>query len=333
MSSIYIHYTDKTLVLDSSENLIYPMLGSLLKWDNLRVAFAISLTQSLSDNNAGFGNDEALPIINGLPILNRLSFGLKNRGLELPGEAGCSFCGYSNPNGSNGSSVGTVDGTILTSTADMYTFNVNLQNPGGVGYSVDSSPLVVPLNGVYSASGTAKILQVGQPVLFNGKTTFLQAPLSDGQNTVTLNAASPLIISPSELNGTARSDLIQVNTSLGGSIGSSHSYSTTSSLGHALQFPASFVMQGSSNYSTIVVMDYVVTNRGTSSQQVKVGYQVIPNEGDTSVPNMEAKISAYLPTYESSFIGFNTTMPTCFFIRWPFATTRLRLHSLVIKRV
>src|SRR4051812_42288484 len=126
MSKIYIHYTDKTLVLDSSENLMYPLLGSLLRWDNLRVAFALSLTQSQTDDNYGFYDTETLPIVGGSPLLNRFSIGIKNRGLELPGEAGCNFAGLTNHSASNGSSLGFVNSTILASTKDVITYPVTV---------------------------------------------------------------------------------------------------------------------------------------------------------------------------------------------------------------
>ncbi len=331
MSKIYLHYSDKTLVLDSSENLLYPLQGSLLRWDNLRVAFAVSLTQSTTDDNAGFTNVETLPIASTAPILNHLSFGIKNRGLQLPGEAGCSFAGYSNASDSNGSSLGFFGSTLFQSTKDVYSFNVNLVPTGISGYAVTSSPRTINLSVPFNSSGSFYTLPANSNVNFNGTVAQLASSLSDGATTVSLKASPPVTIF-SNVNGSAVSNQVRPAVSLGCSIGSSYQYSTDTTISRCLQYPVGFVMQGSSNYATIVVMDYKVTNRGTVSQTMQVGYQFTPNVGDTSIAALQAAMVAYTPNFESSAFSFNTTMPTALFFRWPFVTTRLRLHSICAKK-
>lgn len=333
MSKIYIHYTDKTLVLDSSENLLYPLLGSLLRWDNLRVAFALSLTQSTTDDNAGFADTETCPIVSNAPILNHVSIGLKNRGLELPGEAGCTFLGYTNQNGSNGSSLGTFSSVITASTKDVITFPLQLSPTGVSGYMLTSSPMTVPLASAFNDQGTFYSLPADQNVVFNGKTVQIASPLSNGQTTVSLKASPSTTLFNTDLAGTAKSLQIDAGASLGTVVGTSYNTTTTTIPSKCISFPASFVMQGSSNYATILVMDFQVTNRGNSSQAVKCGYQVIPNIGDTSIENLEALMAAYSPTFEMpSFVGMSSAMPTCLFIRWPFPRTRLRIHSITAKK-
>jgi hypothetical protein len=333
MSQIYIHYTDKTLVLDSSENLLYPLLGSLLRWDNLRVAFAISLTQSLSDNNAGFADTETLPIASNMPILNHVSIGLKNRGLELPGEAGCTFLGYTNQNGSNGSSLGKFTEVITLSTKDVITFNMTLQNPGVSGYAITSTPKTVNLTAPFNDQGTFYQLPAGQEVKFNGKSVELASPLGNGQSTVSLVASPSTTLFNADVAGTAKSLQIDAGASLGTVVGTSYNTSTSVIPSQCISFPASFVMQGNSNYATILVMDFKVQNRGTPSQSVKCGYQVVPNVGNTSITNLEALMASYSPTFEMpSYVGMSSAMPTCVFVRWPFPKTRLRIHAITAKK-
>lgn len=332
MSQIYLHYTDKTLVLDSSENLLYPLLGSLLRWDNLRVAFAVSLTQSQTDNNAGFSAVETLPMVSASPILNRVSIGLKNRGLELPGEAGCNFAGYSANSTSNGSSLGFFNSTITLSTQDVITFPVSVLPTGVSGYAITAAPVTIPLSIPFNDQGTFYSLPVGQNVVFNGKVAQIASPLSNGQSSVSLQASPSITIFNTDVGGQAKSLQVSAAASLGALNGLSSSFSTSSIPSQCLQFPASFVMQGNSNYATILIMDFKCTNRGSPTQTVHVGYQFVPNIGDTSITNMEAMMAAYTPTFESSVFGYNTTMPTCLFVRWPFSTTRLRIHSIAAKK-
>lgn len=331
MSSIYLHYDDKTLVLDSSENLLYPLLGSLLKWDNLRIGIAVSLTQSMTDNNAGFYATESLPIVSGGPLLNRLSIGLKNRGTELPGEDGSVFAGISNATNSQGSSLGFYGSTIVLAPESTYNFDVKLAWTGA-NHIVSGSSLTIPLAVPFDNSGTAHVVSIGSPLNFHGNVVYLDSTLANSQNFVQVSAPSPVTITATQLTGYAPSDVVKPVISLGTTINNSRQYSSNLSVSTAFQYPASFVMQGSTNYASIVILDYIVTNRGLPSQAIKIGYQVIPNEGDTSPDNLEAKMGAYTPNFESSTLPFNTTMPTSFFIRWPFNTTRLRLHSLVVKK-
>lgn len=332
MSKIYIHYVDKTLVLDSGENLVYPLLGSLLKWDELRVAMSLSLTQSTVDDNAGFSTNESLPIVGGTPILNRVAIGLKNRGTELPGEAGCSFAGFSNATDTDGSSLGYYDSTIMLSTRRAFGFNVNLSWTGQ-NHVISGSVATLPLSTPFNASGTTQVLPVGQPINYGGNVVYLNSPVSNGQTSIEVTAPSPVTITISQLNGSTESTtMVRPNLSLGCSINSTYQYSQTSSASQTVNFPASFVMQGSTNYSSVMMMSFKTTNRGTSSQTMQVGCTVVPNIGDTSANNLEAMLSTYVPAYESSVFGFNTIMPSTFFVRWPFSSTRLRMHSLVIKK-
>lgn len=330
-SQIYIHFTDKTLVLDSSENLLYPLLGSMLKWDELRVGIALSLTQSASDNNAGFSTQETLPIVSNLPLLNRFSIGLKNRGLELPGEVGCSFAGFSNANNSDGSSLGFFEGTLFASHANKYGFNVNLANTGS-NHRVSGVPVTIPLSTPFNASGTTHILSPGETINFGGNVVTLSSSVSHGQTNVTVYAPSLVTITAAQLNGSTSSNVIRPNTCIGGSINNTFTFTQTSSISQALTFPASFVMQGSSNYSSVLLLSFKTTNRGTFSQTMKVGMQVVPYIGDTSPANVESLMTSFSPLFETSVFGYNTTMPTCLFIRWPFITTRLRIHSLCAKK-
>lgn len=311
---------------------MYPLLGSLLKWDELRIAMSISLTQSTSDNNAGFTTNESLPIIGGTPILNRVSIGLKNRGTELPGEAGCSFAGFSNASDTDGSSLGYYDSTLMLSSRRAFGFNLNLAWTGS-NHVISGSPVTLNLSSAFNASGTTQVLPVGQPISYNGNVVYLQSPVSNGQTSITVSAPSPITIGISELAGSTESTtMVRPNLSLGCSINSTYQYSQTDSASQTINFPASFVMQGSTNYSSVVMMSFKTTNRGTASQTMRVGCQVVPNIGDTSSTNLEAMLSTYVPAYESSVFNFNTLMPTTFFVRWPFSTTRLRMHSFVIKK-
>ncbi len=333
MSQIYIHFTDKTLVLGSSENLLYPLLGSLLRWDTLRVAFALSLTQSTTDNNAGFANVETLPIVGGNPTLNRVSIGLKNKGLELPGETNCTFVGYSNdPSTSNGSSLGFASSVIQLSTKDVITFPMNVQATGISGYAITSSPTTLNLTAPFDNLGTFYTLPTDNPVIFNGKATKLASPLGNGQTQVHLYASPSVTLFNADLAGTAKSTQIGAAASLGCSNGTSAQFTTTTNTSQCLSFPASFVMQGSSNYATIMLMEFKCTNRGTPSQTVQVGYQFIPNIGDTSITHLESLMSSYVPAFTSSAFNYNVTMPTSLFVRWPFPQTRLRIHSIAAKK-
>ena len=330
MSSIYLHYDDKTLILDSSENLLYPILGSLQKWDNLRVGIAVSLTQSTSDNNAGFFENETLPITSGTPLLNRISIGLKNRGTELPGESGCVFAGFSNASGSQGSSVGFYNSTIVLTPDSPYHFDVKLSWTGS--NHVISGVKTISLSTPFDNSGTSYVFPVGSALNFGGNVVYLESTLANNQNFVDVSAPSPVTITSGQLNGYGVGEIIKPIVSLGTTINSTQRYSSTLSVSQAFQFPASFVMQGSTNYSSILVLDYTLTGRNTVGQAIKVGYQVIPNEGDTSTENLEAKMASFSPAFETSYLPFNVTVPTTFFIRWPFNTARLRIHSLSIKR-
>lgn len=330
ISKIYTHYTDKTLVLDSSENLLYPLLGSLLKWDSLRVAFALSLTQSQSDDNAGFAETESLPIYSRSPILNHISIGLKNKGLELPGEAGCTFLGYTNHSASNGTSLGKFNEVITLSTKDVITYPITLVNGT---YSITNMPTGINLAVPFDNQGTFYNLPAEQIVLFNGKFTQLSEPLGNGQDVINLKASPSTTLTTSDLNGTARSLQIAAGSSLGTVVGTNYNTHLTTVPSQCISFPASFVMQGWSNYATILVMDFQVLYRGTGSQQVKCGYQVVPNVGDTSIKNLESYMASYAPTFEmSGFVSLTNAMPTSLFIRWPFQRTRLRIHAIAAKR-
>lgn len=331
MSRIYLHYTDKTLILDSSENLSYPLLGSLLRWNNLRVAFAFSLTQSTIDDNAGFANTESLPIVGNVPLLNRVSIGLKSKGLELPGDVGCSFAGFSNAGSTNGSSLGVVDNTVVLSTRDTYSFNVNLFP--STGYVLTSTPQIVPLSAPFNNSGSLYSLPIDQIINFNGVSAQLTSPLNNGETQVYLKAEPPVNILPNNWFGSAKSDLVFPDVSLGCSIDGTYNYThQTGNASQTLFFPPSFVMQSANNYATVVILDFVVGNRGQTSQTMKVGYEVIPFVTDTSSDSLSEKMASYSPTFESIAQPFNTAMPTCLFVRWPFNTTRLRIHSLGAKR-
>ncbi len=311
---------------------MYPLLGSLLRWDNLRVAFALSLTQSATDNNAGFNVVETLPIVGGAPVLNRVSIGIKNRGLELPGQVGCNFAGFSNYGASNGSSLGFVSSTILLSTKDVVTYPLTLTPPGISGYAITAVPRTVPLATPYDDQGLFYPLPADQNVIFNGKTVQIASPLGNGQSFVSLKASPSTTLFNADVNGTAKSLQVSPSTSLGVTMGTTNSMTQDSTPSKCLTFPASFVMQGSSNYATILVMNFETTNRGTPSQTMKVGYQVIPNIGDTSVTNMNALMTSYSPIFESTVQSFGVSMPTTLFVRWPFATTRLRIHCITAKK-
>ena len=302
----------------------------MLKWDNLRVAFSLSLTQSQTDDNAGFAETESLPISNGAPILNHVSFGLKNKGLELPGVNGCTFLGYTNHEASNGSSLGKFSDVITLSTKDVITFGINLQNGT---YALTETPIEVNLTAPFDDQGTFYTLPAEQAVVFNGKAAMLSYPLNNGQSVVNLKASPSTTLSTLDLNGNARSQQIAAGGSIGSVVGTVYNTSTTTIPSQCVSFPASFVMQGSSNYATIFVMDFKVLYRGTGSQQVKCGYQVIPNIGDTSIKNLESYMASYVPTFEMpSYVSMTAAMPTCLFIRWPFQKTRLRVHSITAKR-
>ncbi len=267
------------------------------------------------------------------PLLNRVSIGIKNRGLELPGEANCNFIGYSNASASNGTSLGFVNDTILLSTSDTISYNVNLTPTGVSGYNITSTPITIPLSTPFNASGVFYSLPAGQNVVFNGKTAQIAFPLGNAQSQVVLSAEPPVNILNADRFGVAKSLQVSPSASLGAVRSTiSSQFTSSTNVSQCLTFPASFVMQGSTNYASVVVMDFKCTNRGQSSQIVSVGYQIIPNIGDTSVHNLEALMTSYVPILQSANFSYNTTMPTCLFVRWPFQTTRLRIHSIAAKR-
>jgi hypothetical protein len=270
-------------------------------------------------------------MVSGSPLLNRVSIGLKSRGTDLPGDDGCSFMGYSNAGLSDGSSLGFLDSTIMLSTRSTYTFNINLTPTGSPGYAITSSPTIIPLSTPFNNSGTFYTLPTDQPVNFNGTMVSLGAPLGHAQSQVSLRADTPVFIAPNNWNGTAKSNQVIPSASLGGSISSNFQYSETNNVSQCVTFPAGFVMQGSTNYATVMILDFKVTNRNTPSQKIQVGYQTVPYIGDTSNSNMMALMSSYVAQFESAQFAY-TQMPTSLFVRWPFSTTRLRIHALAARR-
>lgn len=265
-------------------------------------------------------------------MLNRVAIGLKSKGTELPGESGCVFIGYSNASGSNGSSLGFVDTTIMLSSADTYTFDVSLTPGPSGGYPITSSPVTIPLAVPFSSSGTFYDLPAEQAINFAGVQVQLAAPLNDGDTSVQIKAEPPVTITASNWVGKAKSNQIQPHVALGCSNGETFTHTESNLTSQCLIFPPGFVMQNPAAYSTVVVFDFKVTNRGLPSQQIQVGYQVVPFVGDTYKENLSSLMAAYTPTFESASLPFNSVMPTCVFIRWPFTKTRFRIHSIGVKK-
>lgn len=312
---------------------MYPLQGSLLKWSHLRLGFALSLTQSTSDDNAGFSTPEILPIASTTPILNHIAIGLKNKTQFLPFEDGCHFAGLTNNSSSDGSSLGFMSSVICLGTKKGMTFSLPLTAPGVSGYNITSTPSTRPLSSPYNDGGSFYDLPVGQTINYNGKLVQLASAATNGATSLSLVASPSVNIANADINGTATTTQMNPYTSLGFINNSNSQLTDTTSASQLVSFPASSVMQGFTNYSTILIMDYVISNKGTISQGLKIGYQVITNQGDTSVENIQTLMASYAPTFESLMLNYVSQVPpTCIFVRWPFTTTRLRIHSIVAKR-
>lgn len=333
MSKIYLHYSDKSLVMDSSENLLYPLIGSLLKWDNLRIGICYSVTQSTSDDNAPLISNEMLPISNGLPLLNRMSIGLKSKNTAIVGESDCNFLGITNASTSNGSSVGFYEGSPLISSSQNYKYQATLGWTGAA-YLISGAPIYAPLTSPFNNSGTTFVAKEGSGVNFNGIEVSLQAPLSNGNSGIFLTSSVPVSLGSGYLQGKIEGDSIRPEITLSANQGSYQTSYTFNSYPQTLTLPSASSMQGSVGYMNVLILDYKVLNRGNlATQSVKIGMQVVTSQSNSNPKYIESLVASYSPTIETPYIAFPQNMPTSIFIRWPFWKTRLRVHSILAKKV
>jgi hypothetical protein len=222
---------------------------------------------------------------------------------------------------------------ITLATRKGIAFPLTLTAPGGGGYAITSTPSTVPLATAYNDQGTFYTIPAGQNIVYNGKTVQLASAIVNGATSLSLTASPSVTIFNADVAGTATTTQINPASALGFSNNTLSQYTTTANASQCLSFPASSVMQGFTNYATIIVMDFLISNKGTIFQALTLGYEIHTNQGDTSIENLEAKMASYSPTFNSIALNYiNQIPPNCIFIRWPFSTTRLRVHSIAAKR-
>lgn len=332
MAEFYNHFGDDTLILDSSENIMTPLLGSLLGWTNLRLGVVFSIT-SQTGSNDGFSSFETMPISNGLPVTNRLSIGLKTAGVSLPGEDGCSFFGLSNNSDSIGSSLGFWDNKILMSTNGPYIYNVNIEPTGAGGYSVTSEPQIIQLSQNFNNSGSFYSVPPEETINFSGLSVKLENELLDGDSQIIVKADPSVVIYPDNWNGEIVSEQVYPEISLGYSAGSGLFFDKDNSISNCVLFSSSQEMKTGTGYATALILNFKITNKNLPSQTVQVGSQIITGLSSISSSQLSSLMSYYSPNFESSIMNYDGEIPNSFFIRWPFQQARLRLHSYVVKRV
>jgi len=345
MAEVYDHSGDNVLILDTSENLCQPLLGELLRYTELRIALALSVTTS-GDTNGLASQTQTVFNCDGDPLLNRFSIGLKTRGLEIPGEDGCSFVGMSNdPSVSEGGSYYRIDSLTPSVYHEEFT-GCSLPGdkgagcPNSCGFEVTFTGVDKSMNGIQSIDVTPlpQPFLAGDDIQFNGTSSnniIFASDAISGATTISVETepgdAFTLLNSSLGYARKVAGHLSFGTTSTVGAVETDNFEKTTArDSSFFIEFPTTSEMVASPE-STLFLLKIKANNKGLSSQTFEIGYDFIKNTTDHSITNLKTQMTNMVEKFTTTQ-ALSVKVPDALFIRWPFDQSRLRIHSMAIQR-